>query len=74
MVHLAALDNVRKLDIGTFQNDREGGHLFILLNIELQFLWYVNDALFEMVKTFQKHTYIRKKNPTTLQNEVSTFW
>ena len=34
---------------------------------------YVNEVLFEMVKTALKDTYLGGKNPKTLKNKVSTY-
>ena len=36
------------------------------------FLRYVNEVLFEMVKTALKHAYLGGTTPIALQNEVST--
>ena len=42
-------------------------------SFKTQFLRYVNEVLFEMVKPYLKDTYLGRTNPTALQNEVSTF-
>ena len=51
LVHLAALENVRKPNIGTL--NKEKGYIFSELCTESfkeKFLRYVNEVLFEMVK------------------------
>ena len=73
LFHSAALDNGRKLDIGTLKKDR--GDIFsecCAESFKANFLRYVNEVLFEMVKTALKDKYLGGKTPTALQNEVST--
>ena len=73
LVHLAALDNMRNTDIGTLKKYRSGIFLECCAEIfKAKFLRYVNEVLFEMVKTVLKDTYFGGTTPTALQNEVST--
>ena len=44
----------------------------IHIYIKKKLLQYVNECLFEMVKTDQKYTYLGTTTPTELQNEVAT--
>ena len=74
LVHLVALDNGRNSDIGTLKKDR--GDIFLECCAESFkeiFLCYVNEIIFEMVKTALNNTYLGGTTPTALQNEVSTF-
>ena len=73
LVHLAALYNGRKLDIGTLKKDR--GDIFsecCAESFKAKFLHYINEVLFEMVKTALKDIYLGGTTPTELQNEVYT--
>ena len=73
LVHLAALENGIKPDIGTLKKDI--GDIFSECCTEIfksKFIRYVNEVLFEMVKTALKYTYLGTKTPTSLKNEVST--
>ena len=68
-----ALDNGGKPDIVTLQKYR--GDIFKNCCVEIfkaTFLPYVNEILFEMVKTALKDKYLLETTPTALQNEVST--
>ena len=70
--NLAALDNGRNPDIGTLKKDR--GDIFSECCAEIfkvNFLPYVNEVPFEIVKTVLKDAYLGVTNPTTLKNEVS---
>ena len=67
--HLAALDNGRKPDIGTPNKYR--GEIFsecCTKGFKVNFLCYVNEVLFEMVKTALKNTYSGGTTPTGMQN------
>ena len=69
-----ALDNGRNPDIGTLKKD--GGDIFLECCAESfkgKILRYVNQVLFEMVKTALKDTYLVRTILKALQNEVSTF-
>ena len=75
LVHLADLDYGINPDIGTLKKDR--GDIFLECYVEIfksKNLRYVNELLFEMVKTALNNIYIGGKTPTALQNEISTFW
>ena len=70
---MADLDNGINPDIGTLKKDR--GDIFLECcaeNFKANFLRYVNEVLFEMVKTALKDTYLGGTTPTALQNEAST--
>ena len=59
LFHLAALDNVINIDIDTLKKYR--GEIFPEYCTEIfkeKFLHYVNEVLFEMVKTALKDTYL----------------
>ena len=74
LVHLADLDNGRNPYIGTLK--KEEGKILSECYSKIfneKFLRYVNELLFEMVKTDLKDTYLGGKTPTSLKNEVSTF-
>ena len=67
LVNLADLDNGRKPDIGTPKKDR--GDIFSECCAESfkgTFLRYVNEVLFEMVKTALNYTYLGGTTPTVL--------
>ena len=69
MVHLAALGNGRKPDIGTLKKEKGGIFLECCTDsFKEKFLRYVNEFLFEMVKTALKDTYLGGTTPTALQN------
>ena len=69
LVHLAALDNGRNTDIGTLKKDKGGIFSEWCAKIfKAIFLSYVNEVLFEMVKTALKDSYLGGKTPTALQN------
>ena len=66
---MAALYNGRKLDIGTLKKDR--GEIFLECcaeNFKAKFLRYVNEVLFEIVKTALKDTYPGGTTLTALKN------
>ena len=68
-----ALDNNRNPDIGTLKKERGDILLeFCAESFTTKFLRYVNELLFEMVKSALKDTYLGGKTPTELKNEVST--
>ena len=70
---MADFENGRNPDIITFKKDR--GDIFSEYCTEIfkeKFLRYVNEVLFEMVKTSLKDTYLKGKTPTSLKNEVYT--
>ena len=69
LVHFAALDNYRKPDIGTLK--KEMGDIFSECFVEIfkeNFLRYVNEVLFLMVKISLKYTYVGGTTPTALKN------
>ena len=69
LVHLVALDNGIKLDIGTLDKDR--GNIFLEFCAKISkatFLHYVNEVLFEMFITALKYTYLGGTTPTALKN------
>ena len=73
-VHLAALDYGRNPDIGTLKKYREG--IFsecCTESFKKKLLWYVNEVLFEMVKTALKDKYPGTETPKALQNEVYNY-
>ena len=73
LVHLADLENGINLDIDTHKKYR--GDIFSECCTETFkeiFIHYVNEVIFEMVKTALNYTYLGGKTPTALQNEVST--
>ena len=75
LVHLAALENGRKSDIFTLKKERGG--IFSECGTKIfkeKFLRYVNELLFEMVKIYLKDTHLGVTTPTTMQDEVSTYW
>ena len=75
LVHLAALDNRRNPDIGTLKKNRGGIFSeYCAESFMENFLRYVNEVLFEMVKTSLKDKYLGGTTPTALQSEVSTCW
>ena len=70
---MADLDNGRNPDIGTLNKYRDD--IFsecCAESFKEKFLRYVNEVLFEMVKTALKDTYLGGTTPTALKNEVST--
>ena len=72
-VHLAALENGRKPDISKLKKNRSD--IFsecCAESFKVKFIRYVNEVLFEMVKTDLKDTYMVVTTPTSMQNEVST--
>ena len=70
---MAVLDNGIKPEIGTIKKDRGDISSECCAKIfKSNFFPYVNEVLFEMVKTALKDTYLGEKHPTALQNEVST--
>ena len=69
---MTALDNRRQSYIGTLKKDK--GDIFLECCAErfkVNFLRYVNEVLFEMVKKYLKDTYLGGTTPTELQNKVS---
>ena len=74
LVRLMALDYGRNPDIGTLKKER-GGIFSECCNkrFRAKFILYVNEVLFEMVKTDLKDLYIGRKTPTVLKNDISTF-
>ena len=71
---LAALDNGRKPYIGTLKKYRSGIFLECCTEtFKAKFLRCVNEVLFGMVITSLKDVYLGETNPTSPQNEVSTF-
>ena len=69
LVNLAALDNGRKPDIGTLKKDRCDIFLECCAEIfKAKFLLYVNEVLFEMIKTSLKDKYLGGKTLTEPQN------
>ena len=59
-------------DIGTLKKER--GYIFLEFCAERfksKFLRYIDEVIFEIVKTALKDTYLGGENPTALQNEVS---
>ena len=74
LFHLADLDNGRKPDIGTLKKDN--GDIFsecCAESFKENFLCYVNEVLFEIVKTALKDKYLGRTTRTALKNEVSTW-
>ena len=74
LVHLEDLYHGRNPYIGTLKNER--GDIFSECYTEsfnAKFLKYVNEVLFEMVKTYLKDTYIGGTTSIALKNKVSTF-
>ena len=70
---MVALDNGRKPYIGTLKKYR--GEIFSECCAEIfkaKFIRYVNEVLFEMVKTALKDTYLGVTTPMAHKNEVST--
>ena len=70
---MADLENGIKPDIDTHKKYR--GDIFLECCTDIFkeiFIHYVNEVLFEMVKTALNDTYLGGKTPTALQNEVST--
>ena len=68
LVHLAALDNGKNPDNGKLKKDR--GNIFSECCAEIfkaKLIHYVNEVLFEMVKTALKDTYLGGKTPKTLK-------
>ena len=68
------LDNGRYPDIGTLNKDK--GDIFSEFCKEIlkeKFLRYVNEVLFEMVKTALKDKYPGTETPKALQNEVYNY-
>ena len=66
---MAALYNGRKLDIGTLKKDR--GEIFLECcaeSFKAKFLRYVNEVLFEIVRTALKDTYPGGTTLTALKN------
>ena len=75
IVHLESLDNGRKPDIDTLKKNR--GDILserCAKIFKAKVLRYVNEVLFEMVKTVLNDTYLVGTITTTLQNEVSACW
>ena len=69
LVHLEDLYNGRNPDIVTIKKER--GNNFsqcCIKRFKSNFLSYVNEVLFEMVKTSLKDTYVVVRNPTALKN------
>ena len=67
LVHFTNLDNERKPEIDTLK--KEKGDIFsecCTESIKEKFLRYVNEVLFEMVKTVLKDTYLETTTPTAL--------
>ena len=65
LVHLEALENGINTDIGTLNKER--GEIFSECCTEIfkqKLLSYVNEVLFEMVKTALKDTHLGGKTPT----------
>ena len=72
--HLVDLDYGRKSDIGILKKER--GYIFSQCCTESfkeKLLRYLNEVLFEMVKTAPKYTYIGGTTHIALKNEVTTF-
>ena len=68
-----ALENGIKPDIGTLNKNRcDIFSEFCDEILKAKFLLYVNEVLFEMVKTALKYAYLRGINTTVIQNEIST--
>ena len=73
LVHLAALDNVIKPDIGTLKKDTSDIFSEFCAEIFKEiFILYVNEVPFEMVKKALKDKYLGGTTPAALQNEVYT--
>ena len=69
LFHLAALNNGRNSDIGTLKKER--GDIFLECCTKIfkaKLIHYVNEVLFEMVKTALKDTYLEGKSPAAHQN------
>ena len=74
LFHLVDLENGRKPYIGTLK--KEKGDIFSEYctdSFKEKILIYVNEVLFEMVKTALKDKYLGTTTPTAPQNEVSIF-
>ena len=73
LLQLADLENQRNPEIGTLK--KEEGDIFsecFTESFKEEFLRYVNQFLFEMVKTALKDIYLGGTTPTALQNEIAT--
>ena len=74
LFHLADLYNVIKPYIGKIK--KEKGYIFsefFTESFKVKLLWYVNEFLFEMIKTALKDKYLGVTTTTTLKNEVATW-
>ena len=70
LAHLAALDNERKPEIGTLKKEKGDIPSEVCKeSFKAKFLKYVNEVLFEMVKTALKDAYLGGSTTTSLQNE-----
>ena len=66
---MAALENGRKLDIGTLKKDRGDISSECCAEIfKAKFLLYVNEVPLEMIKIALEDKYLGGKNPTALKN------
>ena len=73
LLHLEALDNGINTDICTLK--KEKGYIFserCTESFKPKYLRYVNEVIFEMVKTALKDAYLGGTTPTEVQNEVAT--
>ena len=67
------LDHGRKPDVGTLKKYRADIFSGCCAKLfKAKFLHYVNEVLFEVIKTDLKGTYLGRATSTALQNEVST--
>ena len=73
LIHLAALENGINPEIGTLKKEkREIFSEGCTESFKAKYLRYVNEVLFEIVKTALEGTYVGVSTPIELQSEVAT--